>query len=93
MGTQVDVLEVNAVFRSAANSTMKRFLEYTEDPIVSSDVADSPGSGTLDSLQTMAVDGRMIKTLGWYEQGGGHCHRIVDLLGHLAQRSGEEVRT
>jgi glyceraldehyde 3-phosphate dehydrogenase len=90
---QVEVDEVNAVFRSAANSTMKRFLEYTEDPIVSSDMADSPASCTLDSLQTMAVDGTMVKTLGWYEQGGGHSHRIVDLIGGLAPRSSEEVRS
>jgi glyceraldehyde 3-phosphate dehydrogenase len=87
--TRVDKEEVNAVFRSAANSTVKRFLEYTDDPIVSSDVADSPASCTLDSLQTMHVDGCMVKTLGWYDQGGGHSHRIVDLIAGLAQPPGE----
>jgi glyceraldehyde 3-phosphate dehydrogenase len=87
-----DVREVNAVFQSAANSTMRPYLEYTEDPIVSSDVADSPASCTLDSLQTMAVDNKMIKTLGWYDQGGGHSHRIVDLLAGLIRRPDEEVQ-
>ncbi len=90
--TEVEADEVNAVFRSAANSTMKRFLEYTEDPIVSSDVTRSPASCTLDSLQTMVVEKTMVKTLGWYEQGGGHSHRIVDLISQLAQRADEEAR-
>ena len=90
--TEVEADEVNAVFCSAANSTMKRFLEYTEDPIVSSDVMRSPASCTLDSLQTMVVEKTMVKTLGWYEQGGGHSHRIVDLISQLAQRADEEAR-
>lgn len=85
--------EINGVFRSAANSTMKRFMEYTEDPIVSSDIWGSQASCTLDSQQTMVVDGTMIKTLGWYEQGGGHSHRIVDLLGRLARREDEEAQS
>jgi glyceraldehyde 3-phosphate dehydrogenase len=82
--TRAGIEDVNAVFSSAANSTMKGFLEFTDDPIVSSDVAGSSASCTLDSLQTMQVDGAMIKTLGWYEQGGGHSHRIVDLIAGLA---------
>ncbi len=90
--TEVEADEVNAVFCSAANSTMKRFLEYTEDPIVSSDVMRSSASCTLDSLQTMVVEKTMVKTLGWYEQGGGHSHRIVDLISQLAQRADEEAR-
>jgi glyceraldehyde 3-phosphate dehydrogenase len=82
--TRAGIEDVNAVFSSAANSTMKGFLEFTDDPIVSSDVAASSASCTLDSLQTMQVDGAMIKTLGWYEQGGGQSHRIVDLIAGLA---------
>ncbi|MCP3981845.1 MAG: type I glyceraldehyde-3-phosphate dehydrogenase [bacterium] len=88
LGTQVGKVDVNEVFRSASNSTMKGLIEYTEQPIVSSDVAGSPSSCTFDSLQTMVVDGSMIKILGWYDQGGGHAHRIVDLIGQLAERGG-----
>jgi glyceraldehyde 3-phosphate dehydrogenase len=89
--SKVAINEVNAVFRSAAFSGMKGVLEYSEDPLVSSDVAESPASCTFDSQQTMLVDETLVKTLGWYEQGGGHSHRIVDLMSQLAQRGAEEV--
>ncbi len=75
--------EINAVFKSASHSTMDGVLEWTDEPIVSSDVSDSPASCVFDSLATMVVDGRMTKTLGWYSQGGGLAHRIVDLIRQL----------
>ncbi len=86
LAEEVNVEEVNAVFHSAANSIMKGVLDYTEEPIVSSDVAGSPASCTFDSLATMVVDGTMVKTLGWYDQGGGLSHRIVDVIAQLSPR-------
>ncbi len=76
--------EVNAVFRSAAGSGMKHYLQISDDPIVSSDVVGSSASCVFDSLTTMVVEDRMVKTLGWYEQGGGLAHRIVEVIGQLA---------
>jgi len=83
---EVEIAEVNAVFRSAAQSTLKGILDYTDEPIVSSDVTGSPFSCTFDAQQTMLCAGTLVKTMGWYDQGGGLAHRIVDLLCHIALR-------
>lgn len=84
--TDVGPREVNEVFRSAAGSVAKGILDYTEEPIVSSDVAGSPASCTLDSQATMSVQDNMVKTLGWYAQGGGLAHRLVEVLRQLAPK-------
>ena len=76
--------EVNEIFRSAAGSVLKGILDTTDEPIVSSDVADSEASCTFDALATMDVGETMVKTLGWYAQGGGLAHRLVDVLRQLA---------
>lgn len=90
--SEVSAQEVNEVFRSAARSTLQGLLDFTQEPIVSSDVAGSSASCTFDSLTTMVVDGCMVKTLGWYDQGGGLAARIVDVIRQLAPR-GEGVRS
>ena len=80
--------DVNAVFRSVSGSTLKGIVDYTEEPIVSSDAAESTASCTFDAQATMTVDGNMVKTLGWYAQGGGLAHRLVEVIRQLAPRSG-----
>lgn len=86
LNAEVGPREVNEVFRSASGSVSKGILDYTEDPIVSSDVADSPASCTFDSQATMSVQENMVKTLGWYAQGGGLAHRLVEVLRQLAPK-------
>lgn len=83
--------EVNQVFRSVAGSTLKGIVDFTDAPIVSSDVADSRASCTFDAQATLVVDGRMVKTLGWYAQGGGLAARMVEVLRELAP-NGEQAR-
>ena len=70
--------EVNEAFRAAADSGLKGFLEYSEDPIVSSDIVGSPASCTFDSLLTMAR-GDKVKIIGWYDNEWGYSCRLVDL--------------
>lgn len=70
--------EVNAAFREAANGSLKGYLEYTEDPIVSSDIVTSPASCTFDAQVTM-VQGNQVKVLGWYDNEWGYSNRLVDL--------------
>lgn len=82
----ITVKEVNEVFRSAAGSTMRGLIDYSEDPIVSSDVLGSTHSCTYDSEAAMVVQGSMIKLLGWYEQGGGLAHRICEVLSQFGPR-------
>ncbi|AXK32986.1 type I glyceraldehyde-3-phosphate dehydrogenase [Streptomyces armeniacus] len=70
--------EVNTAFQKAAEGQLKGYLEYTEDPIVSSDIVNWPASCTFDSSLTMA-QGNQVKIVGWYDNEWGYSHRLVDL--------------
>jgi glyceraldehyde 3-phosphate dehydrogenase len=70
--------EVNAAFKRAAEGDLKGYLEYTEDPIVSSDIVTSPASCTFDAGLTTA-QGDQVKIVGWYDNEWGYSCRLVDL--------------
>ncbi len=76
---QADVSSINAVFKAAANSTMKGILEYTEDPIVSRDIIGNTHSCIFDALLTTVV-GRMVKVVGWYDNEMGYSTRLAELV-------------
>ncbi len=78
------VADVNAVFaEAAAKPPLERVLEYTEDPIVSSDIVGSPASCTFDAGLTMVMpvgdEQSLVKTFGWYDNEWGYSNRLVDL--------------
>jgi glyceraldehyde 3-phosphate dehydrogenase len=75
---EVTVEEVNAAFQKASEGDLKGILEYTEDPIVSSDIVNSPFSTIFDSLMTMA-QGNQVKVFGWYDNEWGYSNRLVNL--------------
>jgi glyceraldehyde 3-phosphate dehydrogenase len=71
---------VNSAFRFASESgPLARVLDYTEDPIVSSDIVGNPASCTIDGLSTMAM-GSLVKVVGWYDNEWGYTSRLIDLL-------------
>lgn len=72
--------EVNQAMKAAANGTMKGILEYTEDPIVSSDIIGNSHSSVFDALSTQVMDGRFVKVFSWYDNEWGYSHRVVDLM-------------
>lgn len=74
--------EINAAMKKAADSGLKGILEYTEDPIVSSDIVGNSHSCIFDALSTMAF-GSMIKVIGWYDNEWGYSCRVVDLAKKL----------
>ncbi len=79
--------EVNAALKMAAEGKMKGVLEYTEDPIVSSDIIGNPHSSILDGLSTMtmpAKGGKMVKVVMWYDNEWGYASRTVDLIAKVA---------
>ncbi len=60
---------------------MHPFLEYTEDPIVSSDVIHDPHSSIVDGLATLVGDGgRIVKVVSWYDNEWGYSNRVVDVI-------------
>jgi glyceraldehyde 3-phosphate dehydrogenase len=82
MKREVSVEEINAAMKEAAEGPMKGILEYTEDPIVSTDVIHNYHSSIFDASATMS-EGRMIKILSWYDNEWGYSARVVDLLDKL----------
>jgi glyceraldehyde 3-phosphate dehydrogenase len=76
--------EVNEVVRSAAATHLKNIVEFTEAPIVSSDVVGNPHSAIFDGLATVVLKGSMLKTLTWYDNGWGYATRVVELVERLA---------
>jgi glyceraldehyde 3-phosphate dehydrogenase len=75
--------EVNDAMRAAAEGTLKGYLSYTEDPIVSTDIVTDPASCILDSGLTNAF-GSMVKVVGWYDNEWGYSNRLVDLVAYVA---------
>lgn len=71
--------EVNAAFKKAAGSSFKGILEFTDEPIVSSDIVGNPYSTIFDSGVTKA-DGKLVKVVGWYDNEAGYSARTADLI-------------
>ena len=79
------VEEINAAFKKAASGAMKGILEYTEDPIVSTDIIGNTHSCIFDSECTMVITGNLVKVVGWYDNEWGYSSRVVDLIGLLVK--------
>jgi glyceraldehyde 3-phosphate dehydrogenase len=86
---EVTVEEVNDAFRAAAEGPMKGVVEYTEDPIVSTDIVGSPASVTFDSALTMTM-GNLVKVFGWYDNEWGYSNRLVDLVLKVGGANGQK---
>lgn len=81
--TTVD--QINQKFKDAANGSLKKILQYTEDPIVSVDIINSPYSCVFDAQLTSIV-GSLVKVVGWYDNEFGYSNRMVDLLENIYTR-------
>jgi glyceraldehyde 3-phosphate dehydrogenase len=82
LGRDTSVDEVNGAFRAASTSGLSGILQYSEDPIVSTDINGSAYSCIFDSALTM-VHGSTVKVFGWYDNEWGYSCRLVDLIGKL----------
>jgi len=78
--TEATVDEINAAFKAASESgPLAPVLEYSEAPLVSSDIVGSPASCTFDAPLTMTM-GNLVKIFGWYDNEWGYSNRVVDLI-------------
>jgi glyceraldehyde 3-phosphate dehydrogenase len=75
---EVTVDEVNAAVKAAAEGPLKGVLDYTEDPIVSSDIVTDPHSSIFDAGCTKVI-GNQVKIVTWYDNEWGYSNRLVDL--------------
>jgi glyceraldehyde 3-phosphate dehydrogenase len=71
--------EVNEAFRAAAEGPLKGILEYTEEPIVSTDIVRNPHSAIFDSQLTLVMQGTMVKVIAWYDNEWGYSNRVADV--------------
>ena len=86
VGRDVTKEEVNEAFRKAAEGPLNGILDYTEDPIVSSDIRMNPASCIFDAESTMVMEGNMVKALGWYDNEWGYSCRTSDLAAMIAEK-------
>jgi glyceraldehyde 3-phosphate dehydrogenase len=77
--------EINEAARTAAEGPLHGILAYTEDPIVSTDIVQDPHSSIFDAEQTIVLEGRMVKTVAWYDNEWGYSNRCVELAAKVLQ--------
>jgi glyceraldehyde 3-phosphate dehydrogenase len=82
---EVSADDVNAAFRAAAEGDLAGILEYSDEPLVSSDIVGNPHSCIFDSLSTMA-NGNLVKVLGWYDNEWGYSSRLAELVVYVGER-------
>jgi len=80
----VTVDEVNAAVKAAAEGPLAGIMEYTEDPIVSTDIIGNPHSSIFDASGTQVLGGNLVKVMSWYDNEWGYSNRVVDLIERLA---------
>ena len=85
LSKEVSAAEVNAAIKKAAEGSLKGYLTYTEDPIVSADIVTDPSSCIFDAGLTKAI-GSTVKVVGWYDNEWGYSNRLVDLVGLVGKK-------
>jgi glyceraldehyde 3-phosphate dehydrogenase len=80
--------EVNKAFEDASKGSMKGIIEYSVEPLVSSDFIGITASTVVDALSTMTIGEDMVKVLAWYDNEFGYANRLVDLAVHVAKGLG-----
>jgi len=78
------VQDVNDAVKAAADGPMKRYLEYSDAPLVSSDIIGNPHSSIFDALSTRTTGDGYLKVLAWYDNEWGYSNRVVDMIDKLA---------
>jgi glyceraldehyde 3-phosphate dehydrogenase len=86
LGKDVTAEEINSALKRAAEGPMKGILQYSEEPLVSSDSNGNPHSSIVDSTLTMVLEGKMAKILSWYDNEWGYSSRLRDLILYIGKR-------
>ncbi|MFQ5867943.1 MAG: type I glyceraldehyde-3-phosphate dehydrogenase [bacterium] len=81
--TTVD--EVNRVFKEVSRGKLSKYLEYTEQPLVSRDFYGNNKSAIVDGLSTRMIEGRMVKVLAWYDNEWAYSCRVNDLVRYMVE--------
>jgi len=83
LATEVTVDDVNAAVKRAAEGPMRGIVQYSEAPLVSTDIIGNPHSSIFDAPSTQVLGGNTVKLLSWYDNEWGYSNRVVDLIERL----------
>ena len=86
LGEAASVDEINDAYKAAASTTLNGILEYTDEPLVSSDFKLNTHSSIIDGLSTMSMGGDLVKVVGWYDNEWGYSCRTADLAAFLVDK-------
>ncbi len=86
VGKDVTAEEINAALKKAADGPMKGILQYSEEPLVSTDLNGNAHSSIVDATLTMVIEGRMAKVYAWYDNEWGYSTRLRDLAIYIMKR-------
>ncbi len=75
--------EVNAAVKKAADGPLAGIIQYSEDPLVSTDIIGNPHSSIFDAPSTQVLGGTLVKVLSWYDNEWGYSNRVVDLIDRM----------
>jgi len=78
------VEDVNDAVRKAADGPMQKVLEYSEAPLVSSDIIGNPHSSIFDAMSTHSLQDGYLRVVSWYDNEWGYSNRVVDLIDRMA---------
>ena len=84
LAKEASVAEINAALKKASTGSLKGYLSYTEDPIVSADIVTDPSSCILDAGLTKVI-GTTAKVVGWFDNEWGYSNRLVDLIQYIGK--------
>ncbi len=82
--SDVDAEQIRSAIRRAATGPMKGILQYSEAPLVSTDIIGNPHSSIFDADSTQVMGGNLVKIVSWYDNEWGYSNRVVDLVEGLA---------
>ncbi|MEX1004316.1 MAG: type I glyceraldehyde-3-phosphate dehydrogenase [Acidimicrobiia bacterium] len=85
LSKDVTVDDVNAAVKAAAEGPLKGIIQYSEDPLVSTDIIGNPHSSIFDAESTQVLGGNLVKVLSWYDNEWGYSNRVVDLIDRLGE--------
>ncbi|MFB6246449.1 MAG: type I glyceraldehyde-3-phosphate dehydrogenase [Candidatus Pacearchaeota archaeon] len=88
MKTHTTTEKINKTLKKASQKELKGILEFSEEPLVSTDIVGNPHSSIVDGLSTQ-VQGNLVKILAWYDNEYGYCNRITDVLNSISKGGGK----
>ncbi len=76
--------ELNQIFRSVSENHLKGVIEYSTEPLVSTDILQNPNSSIVDGKMIRVMEGKTVKIISWYDNEWGYSNRMVDMIKHIS---------